>query len=210
MENLNTKSYWEKRFRTGNWGKAGSFQTLQYASHNVSHISISKDFTGSILDFGCALGDSIPIYKDRFPLAQLFGIDISSSAIETCKQRYGNIAKFQAGDYTIVEPKDVIITSHVMEHITGDKAIVAFLLSKCRDLFIFVPYKENPLYIEHVNYYDEDYYNEFNVVEVHPFTINVKRKRGILKVIKSALSGKFSFYAENPQDIIMYHLKGAI
>lgn len=208
MENINTKGYWEKRFKSGNWGKSGSFQTYQYASHNVKHLSISKDFQGSVLDFGCALGDSIPIYRSYFPNAKLFGIDISASAIKICKKRFGNIAKFKAGDYTSIEQKDVIVASHVMEHLSNDKEIVSRLLSLCSDLFIFVPYKESPLYIEHVNYYDDNYYNDFEIEKVKSFTILVKRKQGILKTIKSVIKRRPSLYAEYPQDVIMYHLKG--
>lgn len=40
-----------------------------------------------------------------------------------------------------------------MKHITDDRFILKKLLSKCKELFIFVPFKENPLYHEHVNYY---------------------------------------------------------
>ena len=95
-----------------------------------------------------------------------------------------------------------------MEHLSNDKEIVSRLLSLCSDLFIFVPYKESPLYIEHVNYYDDNYYNDFEIEEVKSFTILVKRKQGILKTIKSVIKRRPSLYAEYPQDVIMYHLKG--
>ena len=99
MGNINSKEYWEKRFRTGNWGKAGSLQTMQYASYNIMHIDLNKNFSGTLLDFGCALGDSIPVYRNFLPNAKLLGIDISSSAIEQCKKRKGNIATILSSDY---------------------------------------------------------------------------------------------------------------
>src|SRR5665648_65909 len=160
---INSKPYWEHRFNSGNWGRNGQLQTEEYAKANVENLNINKDFTGSILDFGCAQGDAIPIYLKAFLNAKIFGIDISESAIAKCNKKFGNIAEFYSGDTTKITYKDIVIASHVMEHIPKDKNIVKNLLTKCTDLFVFVPYKEEPLYFEHVNYYDENYYNELNV-----------------------------------------------
>ncbi len=52
-----------------------------------------------------------------------------------------------------------------MEHLTEDKKIINKLLAKCQDLYVFVPYKESPLYKEYVNYYDSNYYDEFKVIK---------------------------------------------
>ena len=81
------------------------------------------DFYGSILDFGCAQGDAIPIYKNNFPKASIFGIDISEIAIETCKIWFGNIAEFESGDFNKISLKDIIIASHIMEHLTNDSVL---------------------------------------------------------------------------------------
>ena len=179
MQNINTKEYWETRFKSGSWNKSGQRQTREYALANIKHINLPPDFAGSILDFGCAQGDAIPIYKDAFPEASIFGIDISETAIETCKLRFGDIAEFHSGDFNKISPKDVIIASHIMEHLTNDRNIIADLLTKCKNLFVFVPFKENPLYHEHVNYYDEGYYNDFNVTATKEFSVNYKTKNSL-------------------------------
>jgi len=210
MGNINSKEYWEKRFRTGNWGKAGSLQTMQYASYNIMHIDLNKNFSGTLLDFGCALGDSIPVYRNFLPNAKLLGIDISSSAIEQCKKRYGNLATFLSGDYRNTPKSDYIIASHVMEHLSNDREIVAHLLEKCKYLYIFVPYKETPLYVEHVNYYDKEYYSMFTVEKIKNFEIKIKRKQGIFKTLRGLFENRFSIYTEDMHNIVMYCLKGRL
>ncbi|WP_411893496.1 class I SAM-dependent methyltransferase [Winogradskyella sp. A2] len=210
MENINTKDYWESRFKSKNWGKSGNRQTKEYAIANVSKMSLSKNFNGSILDYGCALGDAIPIYHKAFPNAKLRGIDFSRIAIKTCENNYGNIAKFESGNYEIVKKQDIIIASHVMEHLTDDKIVVDELLSRCNELYIFVPYMENPLYIEHVNYYEEDYYDDFEVLEKKVFLVSYEYKMSVKDRIKSFLNGKYTSIGRFSKEIIMFRIKGSI
>jgi SAM-dependent methyltransferase len=159
LENINTMEYWEKRFSSHDWEKKGGrWQTENYAKKHIKYMQISSNFEGGILDFGCGLGDAIPIYRKQFPYAKLFGIDISHSAIIKCKERFGEIAEFTQGDYKNVPNTDIIIASDVLEHLNNDRDIVKHLLSKCKHLFVIVPYKETPLFIEHVNVYDEAYF----------------------------------------------------
>ncbi len=157
--NINTKAYWEKRFSLGDWEeKNGRLQTLNFAIAQVGHLAIDKNFKGTILDFGCGLGDAIPVYKEYFPEAQFIGVDISSSAIDSCRMKYGSIADFIHGDCGVVPEVDVIMASNVFEHLSGDREIARRLLGKCKHLYIIVPYRERPLFAEHVNEYDEWYF----------------------------------------------------
>ena len=69
MENINTKEYWEKRFSTGDWEKSkGKTQTEDFAKSQVKYLNISKNFSGTILDFGCGLGDAFPVYKKNIQM----------------------------------------------------------------------------------------------------------------------------------------------
>jgi len=208
MKNINTKEYWESRFETKDWGKSGNRQTREYAIANVAHMSIKKDFDGSILDFGCALGDAVPIYYSAFPNASLSGVDISEAAIKKCKKLYGDIAEFNSGDYKSTINHDIIIASHIMEHITNDRTIIKELLKKCKEMFIFVPFKENPLYREHVNYYEENYYDNFNVLEKSIFLVQFKYKMSLKEVIKELLKGRINNKRPFSKEIIMFRIQG--
>jgi SAM-dependent methyltransferase len=210
MKNINTKTYWNKRFKSGSWNKAGRKQTIHYALGNVLYMDLDKDFAGSILDFGCALGDAIPIFKSAFPNAIFYGIDISDEAIKICKENYGDLATFSSGSHQNVTEKDIIIASHVMEHITDDKKVVRFLIEKCKYIYIIVPYKENPLYHEHVNYYEDDYYDDFEVLKKVKYNVSYKNRLGWKGVLKSILKAKPSMYYPFSKNMILFKIKGKL
>jgi SAM-dependent methyltransferase len=169
--NINTKSYWNNRFVSGDWEqKKGRLQTRAFANSQVSKLNIPSDFSGTILDFGCGLGDAMPIYHKAYPKAKLIGLDISEEAIKKCCDKYGHIAEFICGDYKDVPKVDIIISSNVFEHLSNDKLIAKHLLDKCQQLNIIVPYQE---YLvpdnEHVNSYTSDYYKDIGLYQFKVF-----------------------------------------
>jgi 2-polyprenyl-3-methyl-5-hydroxy-6-metoxy-1,4-benzoquinol methylase len=209
MANINSAEYWESRFKSGNWSKGGCTQTEEYAKANVSVINLSQEFNGTILDFGCALGDAIPIYSKAFPYAKIVGVDISESAIKKCRERYGLTYEFYVSDYKHLRPADVIIASHLMEHLTDDKLVINELISKCNDLFVFVPYRENPLYFEHVHSYDESSYTDLNVLDHQVFSVVYRKKNSWKTIIKEGFKTfKIGRYKSYSRQVIMFHFKG--
>jgi len=172
--NINTRAYWDHRFASGDWdAKGGRRQTAQFAASQIEHVQISPDFQGTLLDFGCGLGDAIHVYKRAFPKAKLVGMDLSEEAIERCEKEYGDLATFLQGDHTAVPFVDVIIASNVLEHLSDDVAIARHLLSKCRDLYVIVPYRQRLLPGgEHVNSYDE---HHFRAIGTYDHTVFLSR-----------------------------------
>lgn len=162
MSNINTKKYWDDRFIEDWERKKGRVQTENFAREQIKYFDIEKDFSGSILDFGCGLGDAIPVYKENYPNAKISGVDISTTGIEKCNKRYGEIANFIAGSYDDVPEVDVIISSNVFEHLSHNIDVAKKLIDRCKKLYIIVPYKEYPLSLEHINTYDEFYFHEIN------------------------------------------------
>lgn len=160
--NINTKDYWENRFALGDWeAKMGNLQTTLFAKTLVRYLRIPAGFSGKILDFGCAFGDAIPIYREQYKYASLIGVDIAQTAIAKCKERYGDIAQFIQCDYTQIPDADVIVSSNVFEHLSNQMEVARYLLTKCSDLYIIVPYKEVLLLgTEYVNSYDENSFSE--------------------------------------------------
>lgn len=166
MINMNTKEYWEQRFSSGDWeDRRGRKQTADFARAQVPRFGLPKDFSGKLLDFGCGLGDAIPVYREAFLDARLQGLDISVSAIEQCRHLYGRIATFSAGTHLDVGKVDVIVASNVFEHLDDDLGVAKCLLEKCKLLIITVPYNEDPLCNEHVRAYDEHYFDSLGRVE---------------------------------------------
>jgi len=172
--NINTRTYWDHRFASGDWdAKGGRRQTAQFAASQIKHLQISPDFQGTLLDFGCGLGDAIPVYKQAFPKAKLVAVDLSEEAIEQCRKEHGNLATFLQGDHSVVPCVDVIIASNVLEHLSDDVGVARHLLSKCRDLYIIVPYRQRLLPGgEHVNSYDE---HHFRAIGAYDYTVFLSR-----------------------------------
>jgi len=166
MNNINTKQYWDDRFSSGNWEeKRGRNQTEGFAKSQIKQLRIKKYFSGTILDFGCGLGDAFPIYKKAYPKAKFIGIDISEAAIAKCKTNFGDIANFISGTEKEVPSVDIIISSNVFEHLSNDIKIARELKQKCKVLYIIVPYKENlnaSLCSEHVNSYDNNSFDKIS------------------------------------------------
>jgi trans-aconitate methyltransferase len=156
---INSREYWELRFKSRNWqGQGGNAQTQRQAEGYCELIELSTDFAGTIVDVGCAEGDAFPIYRRRWPSAKLIGVDFSESAIAHARAKYGDLADFMVADFNGTPNADVIICSHVLEHIEEDAAVVSLLMTRCSWLFVIVPYRESPLDREHLRAYDEQSY----------------------------------------------------
>lgn len=163
--NINTKSYWESRFSSGNWEVSGGrSQTEQFALAAIPYLNIPFEFAGRILDFGCGLGDAIPVYRQHFPNASLLGMDISETAVEKCRAKYGDLASFFCGDHTETPPADIIIASNVFEHLSNDLEIATSLIERCKTLYVIVPFNEAPLHSEHVRKYKKNSFSELGAV----------------------------------------------
>jgi SAM-dependent methyltransferase len=124
-QNINTKEYWDHRFSNSDvnlWTKkSGEQQTKIFAHYIAKRLTMPRDFSGTILDLGCALGDAIPIYKKYDPKAKFTGADFSITAIEQCKEKFGDMAAFLNCDVDGAPSADVIIDSNIFGHLTNDK-----------------------------------------------------------------------------------------
>ena len=192
-ENINTKKYWDERFEK-NWErKNGRLQTRHFAESQIRYLKIKEDFSGSLLDFGCGLGDAIPIYKKNFPNAKLFGLDISESGIVKCREKYGHLAKFMTGSAESMPVVDIVIASNVLEHISNDVEIAKEILKKTKELYVIVPYKEIQLIDEHVNSYDEKYFESLKPISMAVFESKGWTEYG-LRLLKLRILNLFNFF----------------
>jgi len=142
---INAASTWNEYFaENGEWEKnCGNDQTRIFAEFFCKHTAIPKQDIVSILDFGCALGDSMPVIHNAFPNTKLYGTDVSTEAIARCMNKYGHLATFFLPD-ALEQPKsyDIIFASNVLEHFTDFAEHARSLLLKAGYLSIMVPYLE--------------------------------------------------------------------
>ncbi len=168
---INSRAYWDWRFSSGDWeAKKGREQTASFARQQLARMDLPPSFAGTLLDFGCGLGDAIPVYRSAFPKARLLGIDISIAAIWRCKADYGHHATFFVGDHRAVPRVSVIIASNVLEHIGDDATTLSTLLERCDRLYLLVPWRQRlrPGQ-EHVHSYDETSFGDRRPCAVESF-----------------------------------------
>lgn len=184
QKNINTLEYWNRRFATGDWERHGGFsQTRAFAESQIPRLGVSKEFYGTLCDFGCGAGDAFPVYRAAYPNASLIGVDFSSTAIALCQERYSDIAVFINGDEASVPICDVLVVSNVLEHLDDDKALISNLLKKCSRLIVVVPYQEQNLCAEHVRKYDSQSFSDFPVVRKEVFASRGWSEFGLKRLV---------------------------
>lgn len=74
--------------------------------------------TGDALDFGCGNGVFTDVIKQALPKWNVYGVDISSIAIDNAKKRYPNCLFFLPSDVSFSDKRfDFLFTHHVLEHV---------------------------------------------------------------------------------------------
>jgi hypothetical protein len=140
---INSQKYWDLRFNS-NWElQNGKIQTMLFAAGFISS-KFAKTITPlKILDYGCGLGDSIPILRMAFPESEISFYDFSNVAMEKAKKEYSDLAK----PLDLKSPKkyELVYCSNVIEHIT-DSGLIEFvnLLTKfsSKHVVIQAPFDE--------------------------------------------------------------------
>lgn len=164
---INSKEYWEERFKTKDWEyKGGAGQTIFFSKLILRFTpdEIKKDIKEnslSICDWGCAEGDGTYVFSQEFSTSKITGIDISETAIITARTRYRNFAdqiEFLACDVDEMGTYDVIISSNTLEHFKCPYEVVKRLTKHAnRYLILLVPFQERERIEEH--FYTFEYGN---------------------------------------------------
>lgn len=140
---INSQKYWNLRFNS-NWElQNGKIQTMLFAAGFVSSKFAKAIHPSTILDYGCGLGDSIPILKMAFPEAGISFYDFSTVAMEKAQKEYRDLAE----PFDIRKPMmfDMVYCSNVIEHIpdAGLNEFVTLLLSfSSNQVVIQAPFNE--------------------------------------------------------------------
>jgi 2-polyprenyl-3-methyl-5-hydroxy-6-metoxy-1,4-benzoquinol methylase len=143
--NPNTRANSEEAFRyNGPWEKRGGReQTRLFALSFHRHTKVPFTDAFSVLDVGCALGDSLPVWHKLYPRAELSGCDISRTAVDRASELHGSFAKFSRASFEDIKGfYDVIFCSNVLEHFEQHVEIARELLGHCKILFVMTPYAE--------------------------------------------------------------------
>lgn len=146
----NDRRAWDRRFAGSEWDDVqGDALTLRFAECILEHLPVGVkalmgDPSTKVLDWGCARGQLVALWRQRFP-CEVTGLDFSGQAVVQAKERWGERQGYFIfhPDGSILNDWDVIVTSNVMEHLVDPVAILKEHLPRCRRFYVILtPYRE--------------------------------------------------------------------
>lgn len=152
---VNSKGYWEQRFKE-DWDAAGGPEQTRFFAETALRLMPGwlrcdlKSDAWSIADVGCAEGEAAALLKQAFPNADVIGLDFSSAAIEVAKARYPDL-RFEVADLNEFEGKfDVTFCSNVLEHFHDPMPVMRRIAkATVRHSILLVPGWEQERHHEH-------------------------------------------------------------
>src|SRR5260221_8787498 len=144
-ENPNRPSEIDNHFiENGGWEKNGGRpMSRRFAEAFVKRVRIPLQGPFSLVDVGCALGDSIPVLHSVYPQAKLWGCDVSANAVRRCTEEHGTYASFFQSSINELDKRfDVIFCSNLVEHIENHVEVVQHLTGLADIVYVMIPYKE--------------------------------------------------------------------
>ncbi len=160
MNIINSKEYWDDRFKGDSWeANYGKEQTQYFANILLSYLpkEIFEDIH-SILDWGCALGQLCNQWKKKNKNCLMQGYDLSEEAINKARFLYPDII------FSYKKPIlsfDAVVCSNVLEHLFNWKETLAELKTYSNKyVIILVPF-ETGIGGEHViNFREDDFIDD--------------------------------------------------
>lgn len=184
--NPNTKRHWNDKLSA-----VGDF----WRDENYHHIldMFPQDEAFSLLDIGCAIGDGCELLKEKFPKAEITGVDISDIAIEKAKNKTRSVQYFVLDilKEPIPEKYDYIVIVETLEHFDTPFVVIDRCLKHVRkSIIVSVPYGQSITggmlrESEHRHSFDEKSFTNYNcrIVKVTEF-VEVTGDRCIIYEIR--------------------------
>ena len=147
---INSKEYWEERFKKNDWEKASGDEQTKYFAQLAENllpdwfVKRVREHQYEICDLGCAEGNAEPSLVRSFPKSKIVGIDISESAIKRAKEKYP-FAEYRTGDlFEAKENYDVVFCSNVIEHFENFQNTLGHICRYSKKYTILIcPLREN-------------------------------------------------------------------
>jgi len=114
-------------------GNAGShtFEGMSYLDVYASYLDGLRESVRTVLELGVARGGSLKMWRDYFPNAQIWGVDIDPDAMLDYGPRVCTVLGSQADPAVIAQVApgqefDLVVDdgSHLVEHLTGSLRLI--------------------------------------------------------------------------------------
>lgn len=180
---VNSKRYWDYRLLL-NWSNAGgSAQSLEFAESLFEAVDFDQIDFKSVLDFGCALGDSVPVFRRHDDKSQIYLWDLSSVGLSRAVRLNQSSGALK---WDGIKKVDFVYCSNVIEHALDTASLVHQICSASNKwVCIQAPYREfhadgeriSPSRPngEHIWTIDDEFINKFLKLPLFEFTNVVTR-----------------------------------
>lgn len=160
---INSPGYWNKRFSDDWIAKGGRRQTAFFAElccRELPDWLVEEIRAGnsSIFDYGCALGDALPVWQRAFPRSTIRGGDIAQVGL--------GLARALHPDFAFVDLSalgesgklaDLVYCSNTLEHFANWRQLLHRLARHAREyVLLVVPFEEEDRIDEHVFTFEFD------------------------------------------------------
>lgn len=186
-------NYWERRYRKGRTSGPGSFNRVAEFKAEVLNIFVQENQVKSVVEFGCGDGNQLSLLK----MPRYIGIDISRTAIELCKKRFGSDATktFICSDDLLgkeIFSSDLAISLDVIFHLVEDTIFREYMAklfgAATKYVIIYSSNHEEPGRHGHVRHrkfdaYVERHFEDWRLVKIiqnkYPFVQDDARNTSI-------------------------------
>ena len=158
--NMNSKEYWNERFK-GDWNnKGGKEQTIGFGKIMLENFPYWLDNelrinTNTMCDAGCALGGIMHLIHEKYPKTKISGFDFSKEAIDKAKEEYPLYDFFVEQIDNLDKKFDIIYSSNTLEHFSEPLPKLRKLIQNSKKhVIIMVPYKQYDYCDEHETFFD--------------------------------------------------------
>jgi ubiquinone/menaquinone biosynthesis C-methylase UbiE len=112
------KRFWRKR---DDWERA--YFTPEHPHRDLIIAALEGMRFGSVLEIGCGAGANLWRIKQRFPRAEIGGIDLNEKALEVAREKLGPLAHLDVGSAEKIfmsdKSADVVITDACLLYLGG-------------------------------------------------------------------------------------------
>ena len=115
---VSSTHYWEQRYKSGGNSGNGSYGILAEYKAKFLNQFVRKNTIETVIEFGC--GDGNQLNLSDYP--SYLGLDVSSTSIRTCRQRFGDVANRKFAEVKDFEgaKADLTISLDVIYHLVED------------------------------------------------------------------------------------------
>lgn len=119
-------SYWEHRYRDGGNSGAGSYNRLAVFKAKILNDYVAANEIESVIEFGS--GDGAQLELSRYP--RYTGIDVSQSAIEATRRRFGgnpSMSFLHSSEVSTAARADLALSLDVIYHLVEDEVFDEYM-----------------------------------------------------------------------------------